>query len=446
MSGTATLARYGAELCYDDLPADVIRRATDCLIDTVAATIFSRQLPWAGALFNVARGRGEGPASLFGIEGSAVTAEAAALVNGSLAHGFEMDSLRKPGLGVHPGAVLVPAALALAQETGASGRDVIAAIVAGCEVMFRVGAATRQSIEEKGFHAPGVTGPFGSTVVAGRLLGLDVQGMQGAMGLAGSLAGGLMQFARSRDGILVKRLHLGRASENGILAARLAAGGFWGPGDIIEGEYGVLASYAEHIDPHALTEGIGNDYQTRTICLKRYPCHIMAHAPVTAILEMRDEGLIKANDISSVTVLGTAKMVRLHANQTPGDLGSGQYSVPFCVAVALLTDPRDPLSFANVDLQDPVLRDLVSRIEVHEGSAEATRHWATTVTVKTKAGQVIERTVRDFPGAPAMPLSQEQLREKFLRATRSMGDGAGALFERLNAIETIGDMRECSLA
>ncbi len=210
------------------------------------------------------RAIGQGGSSrIIGAAGAPVRAEAAAFANGVLAHAFELDSLRKPGAGVHPGAVLVPAALATAQERGAGGRALVAALVAGCEILFRVGKATKHTPESRGFHAPGLTGPFGAAVAAGHIAGLDAAAMTNALGIAGSLGGGLLAFAKSGNGGMVKRLHLGRAAESGVLAARLAAHGFTGPDTVLEGEFGFLDAYCTDTDVGALTAGLGERYETR---------------------------------------------------------------------------------------------------------------------------------------------------------------------------------------
>ena len=183
---------------------------------------------------------------------------AAALANGALAHAFELDSLTRPGAGAHPGATVLPPALAIAQERDSDGRALIAAFVAGNEVMIRIGRATGHTNEARGFHAPGTTGPFGAAVAAGHLLRLDPAAMTNALGIAGSLCGGLLEFARG-DGGMVKRLHLGRASEAGVLAASLAAGGFAGPRTVLEGEFGFLRVFCTKWDTAELTRGLGEE-------------------------------------------------------------------------------------------------------------------------------------------------------------------------------------------
>src|SRR5579864_8598679 len=217
---TAQLAEYAAGLRYDDLPAEVVACAKDCIIDTVAACICGSALPWSRIVVDYAERTGPGGRSRILGCGTAVQAPAAALANGALAHAFELDSLTRPGAGAHPGATVLPPALAVAQEQGASGKQLIAAVVAGNEVMIRIGRATGHTNEARGFHAPGTTGPFGAAVACGSLLGLDAIKMTNALGIAGSLAGGLLEFAKGNGG-MVKRLHLGRASEAGVMAASL---------------------------------------------------------------------------------------------------------------------------------------------------------------------------------------------------------------------------------
>ncbi len=270
---TVHLAEYAAGLRYEDLPPNVIQRAKDCITDTVAVVVLGNGLPWSRIIAAYAQRVGAGGHSrILGAEGPLVQAPAAALANETLAHAFESDNLTKPGAGVHPGATLLPPGLAVAQERGSSGRELITAVVAGFEVMYRIGYATKHSNERRGFHAPGTTGPFGAAVAAGVLLGLDAENMTNALGIAGSLAGGLMEFARSGTGAMVKRLHLGRACESGVMAANLAADGFTGPRSVIEGEAGFLKVFCTEWDMADLTRGLGSDYATLKLCLKRFPC------------------------------------------------------------------------------------------------------------------------------------------------------------------------------
>lgn len=432
---TVRLARYAAGLRYDDLPAEVVACAKDAIIDTVAACICGADKPWSRIVIDYAERTGPGGASrIFGC-GSAVQAPAAALANGALAHAFELDSLTRPGAGAHPGATVLPPGLAVAQQAGADGKALIAAFVAGNEVMIRIGRATGHTNEARGFHAPGTTGPFGGAVACAHLLGLDARGMTNAIGIAGSLAGGLLEFAKG-DGGMVKRLHLGRASEAGVLAASLAASGFEGPRTVLEGEFGFLKVFCTEYDESHLTRGLGSDWVVRSAVLKRYPCHATAHAAVRAVRELQEEHGFTGSEVETVTVTGTRRMVERHAIAEPADLMLAQYSIPFCVALALFREARNPESYDESALADPQIRALTRRVQLvpEEGSGHGAM--GSTVNVMMAGGQRFERHVDNGF------LEAGDLADKFIRLTRaSLGEaGAARLYERLERLETESDL------
>src|SRR5438309_4711913 len=310
---TIRLAEYAAGLRYEDLPTEVIAAAKDAIIDTIAACICGSALPWSRIIIDYAERTGPGGASRILGRGTAVQAPAAALANGALAHAFELDSLTRPGAGAHPGATVLPPALAVAQQqAGISGGSLIAAFVSGNEIMIRIGRATGHTNEARGFHAPGTTGPFGAAVACGHLLGLDADKMANAIGIAGSLAGGLLEFAKG-DGGMVKRLHLGRASEAGVLAASLAQAGFTGPRTVLEGQFGFLRVFCTEWDEAHLTRGLGDDFVTLSTVLKRYPVHATAHAAVRAVRDLQTEHGFTGGDVEAITVTGNQRMVERHA-------------------------------------------------------------------------------------------------------------------------------------
>lgn len=426
---TVTLARYAAGLRYEDLPAAVVAKAKDIIADTVAACICGADMPWSRIVIDYAERTGPGGNSRILGRGSSVQAPAAALANGALGHSFELDSLTRPGAGAHPGATVLPPALAVAQQVGASGRALIAAVVAGNEVMIRIGRATGHTNEARGFHAPGTTGPFGAAVACGLLLGLDERRMTNAIGIAGSLAGGLLEFARG-DGGMVKRLHLGRASEAGVMAASLAAGGFEAPRTVIEGEFGFLKVFCTEWDESHLTRGLGSDFVTMSAVLKRYPCHATAHAAVRAVRDLQAAHGFAGRDVAAITVTGTPRMVERHNIHEPPDLMLAQYSIPFCVALALFREARDPESYDDTALADPAIRALTRKVklvaEAGDGHGTAGSH----VTVMLNDGRKVER--HEGSGM----LEADELPDKFARLTRkAMGDAGAGLYERLMRLE-----------
>jgi 2-methylcitrate dehydratase PrpD len=428
---TVRLAEYAAALRYEDLPAEVVRQAKECIADTVAAAICGSALPWSRIVIRYAERTGPGGRShILGSAGPAVQAPAAALANGALAHAFELDSLTRPGAGAHPGATVLPPALAVAQECGADGRALIAAFVAGNEVMIRIGRATGHTNEARGFHAPGTTGPFGAAVAAGHLLRLGPEAMTNALGIAGSLAGGLLEFARG-DGGMVKRLHLGRASEAGVLAANLAADGFEGPRTVLEGEFGFLKVFCTQWDEAELTRGLGEEFLVSTTVLKRYPCHATAHAAVRAVRDLQAEHGFRGADVEAITVTGTRRMIERHNILEPADLMLAQYSTPFCVALALYREARDPESWDETALADPQIRGLCRRVRLVPDPAGEHAGMASTATITLADGRCFETR------AESGMLNPGELEDKFLRLTRvALGEpGARALFKRLQRLD-----------
>jgi len=445
---TVKLAEFAAGLDYDDIPASVKQRAKDAITDTVAATIFGCNLPWSRIIIDYARRMGSGGQSRILGDGDApVLAPFAALANGALAHAFELDGAVRPSVGAHPGATILSSALSLAQERALGGKDLLAAFVAGAEVLIRIGRATRHSNETRGFHAPGTTGPFGAAVACGKLLGFDVRQMTNALGIAGSLSSGLVEFSRSGTGAMVKRLHFGRAAEGGLLAANLAAAGFTGPRTVLEGECGFLKVFCNEWDTTQLTRELGSKWLTARISMKRFACHTASHTPVQAILDLkRNEGL-RASQVAAITIAAGAKALARHNIKAPADVMIGQYSIPFCVALALIGDPTDPRTFRDADVADPQIRSLSDRIQLVPWAASAMPSpIATTTTVSTNDGRVLKATVADFKGTPDNPLNREELREKFLKLTRRYDPASmSGLFERLQCIEDEGSLEWISI-
>jgi 2-methylcitrate dehydratase PrpD len=435
---TVQLAKYAAALRYEDLPEAVVQRAKDCMADTIAAMAFGAALPWSRIILDYARNRGTpGKSRVLAPGGFRAQAPAAAFANGALSHAFEMDNLTWPNSGVHPGATMFTPALAIAQERGLSGRELITAFVAGSEVMIRIGRATKHNNEGRGFHAPGTTGPFGGAVAVGRLLKFNPERMTHALGIAGSLACGLLEFARSGTGAMVKRLHMGRAAESGVLAASLADEGFTGPQSVLEGPFGFLNVYCGEYDLPALTRGLGSEFATLRIMLKRFPMHITSHTAVQAIEDLRREHGFGGGDVESIHIAGNQKMATVNNIPSPADLMMAQYSLPFCVALAHYKNPRDPASFNTRTFNDPAIRSLATRVSVTVADEAKHGHTiASTATVTLKDGRTLTRRVDSFKGTPEQPLDRAEMREKFLLLTRHCDGAAMArLFDRLQNLE-----------
>lgn len=445
VSASRTLSEFSAALTYEQIPAAALERARQCIIDTAGAALFGSRLPWAKILAGHAQYcGGSGMSRVIGTP-LRVSPPAAALANGVAAHAFELDGLRKPSAGVHPGAILLPAALAVAEDRQAGGRELLTAFVAGAEVMFRIGLAAKQSTETLGFHAPGVNGPYGSAIVAGKLLGLNADQLTQALGIAGSMGGGLLAFAKAGNGAMVKRLHMGRAAEAGVVAALLARDGYEGPDTVLEGRYGYLEAYCRDGDATQLTKDLGTHFDIVHACLKRYACHITAHTPVQSLQELRTEHRFSGDDVKDLTIHARHKILSHHDIREPHDVAGAQYSVPFCAAIALYYDVNDPLAFSETALNDARVRKLARGLQLLEmDDAEQGGAWATRVTVVLNDGRRFERFAEEFRGTPAAPLSADELQLKFMRMAGTHAHSA-ELHAQLAVLETMADCRSLAI-
>jgi len=434
-----TLAEFAVGLTWERIPPEVIERAKDCVIDTVAACVYGSQLPWTRTVIEYAqRNSAAGECSVFGTPVK-VRAPFACLCNGASAHAFELDALVEPSVGIHPSAALAVPGLAPAQGRKMSGKALLSAYVAGFEVLYRIGHAANHSIEKVGFHSPGVVGVFGTAAVVGRLFGLDAGQMANAFGIAGSLSSGLMEF--SKTGGMVKRLHLGRAAEGGFMAAVLARDGYTGPAGVLEGKYGVLNVFCRDAQPARLTQDLGSVWYVMKTKIKRYACHATAQVPVTLALDLKAKHKLSADDVAGIAIAAGEKTLSQHAINEPRDLTTMQYSVPFSVAVALHRDPLDPRTFSEATLNDPKIRALAKTTQVELlTSAPGYSSSACRLTLKLKSGKTLTAEGHDFKGTPTMPLTRDELLEKFLKLTAHRDRAkAERLFSQLAETEKIAD-------
>jgi 2-methylcitrate dehydratase PrpD len=436
VTAAQTLADFATRLQFEQIPGAVVELAKDCVIDSVGVCAFGSTVPSSRPVLAYAERYGKGGRSSILGTTLKVDAPIAALANGVFAHSFEMDNLVSPRVGVHPGASLLPPALAVAEDMETSGREFLTAFVAGFEALHRIGDAALETSEKLGFHMPGVTGPFGGAIVAGRLLKLNGQQMTNALGIAGSLSSGLLEFSKSGGGT-VKRLHLGHGAQSGVMAAMLARDGFAGPATVLEGKFGYLHAFCRDSDANRLTAGLGEVWKTTRIMFKRYSCHITAHVPVTAVLRLKSRFNLSGDDITDVTVAGSEKMLSHHNIPEPHDLAMAQYSTPFCVAVACYLDPHTPAAFSETTLNDPAIRTLCRnvKLELHK-QVTVQNPLASRVTIRLKDGRELLEEIEHFPGMPEQPLDRPSLREKFDMITADLRQNrATTIFDSILALD-----------
>jgi 2-methylcitrate dehydratase PrpD len=417
---TRTLAEFVATLSNDGIPAPVSERARMLILDHVGIALRARNAAEPrGAMSSAlaALGLTQGHATVIG-DGQSYAPGAAALFNGNLGHALDFDDTHARA-SLHSGAPIIPAAMAAAEMRNASGRDVITGIVTGFEVQTRLSLALGPTDHyNRGFHPTATCGVFGAAAAAGRVLGLTTDQMVYAFGLCGSQAAGSMQFLA--DGAWNKPFHTGYASMNGLNSAVLAREGFRGTLEPVEGRLGFLKGYAPNPEPEKAVERLGETWETMAIALKPYPSCRYGHAAMDALIALRAEHGIDADDVELIEIGLPKTGIKLigdpeEGKQRPKNYVDGQFSMAFVGAVAL-REGRMNWDDYEKHLKDPKTLELCFRIRTvphPKVEAEFPANMGGLATIKMRGGETLEKMVVIPKGEPDNFLSAEELRAKF---------------------------------
>ena len=422
------LASFASDVARDGAPEDVSRSVIQRVIDVLGLAVAAQALPTSQAAMAYAEEIGGRPqAHAVGVA-TALPAPAAAFVNGVLAHSLDYDDTHLPSV-LHPSANIVPAALAAAEEAGADGESLVRAVAVGLEVAVRLGmAGYDESIGnsvyfEHGQHATSICGAMGAAVSAGMLLRLDRDELVHVLGLAASMASGILEA--NRTGGTVKRLHCGWAAQAGVQAAHLVRRGFTGPPTVLEGRFGFFESWlhGSTVDLAAVTDGLGTQWSVPGIFFKPYPANHFTHAAVDAGMELRAQGVQPA-DIRRLELGVAAAPLRtigqpIETKRAPETGYQAQFSGPYALVAGLLggsglgvgladyTDElaRDPQRRALMELVDVVADPRCGEIFPHQFPA----------IVRAELADGSERVVEVLAnrGGPQRPLSDDELAVKF---------------------------------
>ena len=416
---TRRLAEFAAGLTYQTLPADVAERAKLLIFDTVGIALRSRwDAESTPSLISAVEklGMATGAATVIGDSGG-YTPAGAALINGALAHSLDFDDTHARG-SIHTSAPIVPAALAAAEEAGADGAHVIAAIVAGYEVQIRLSLALVPTDHyARGFHPTATCGAFGAAAAVGNIMGLSADQMESAFGICLSQTSGSMQFLS--DGAWTKRSHVGHAAMCGLMAATLAGEGFVGPAEAFEGKAGFLTSHAPNPDSAKAAAGLGAVWETLEIAVKPYPSCRYGHAAMDALIALRTQHNLDVADIESVEVglpnTGwTIVADPIADKQSPRSIVDGQFSMPFVAAAAIMEgglgwDDYEPM-LANDNVQ--ALCKKITAVPDPRAEAEYPANLSAVVRVQSSKGS-FEEFVAVPKGEPSNFVTAAELRAKF---------------------------------
>jgi 2-methylcitrate dehydratase PrpD len=439
---TAAIVEFVGELGHAALPDEVRHYARRHLLDTVGVMI-------AGAGGDVAS-RAEAvlaaarPAGRIPVPGRARRADLidAAFLGGTAAHGIELDDGFRQG-SVHPGCVVVPAALALGYDRRADGRALMEAIVAGYEAVIAIGRACHPDLRQRGFHPTAAVGVFGSAAAAGKLRGLSADALANAFGLAASSAAGLFAFVNGGGDI--KRLHAGHAAREGLQAALLAEQGVEGPPDVIEARDGFMQAFAfgraDKARPIAFPPsapfGITDCY------IKPYPCCRHIQPAVEALIGLLNDETIANDEVQRIDV-ATYRIAAEHAETGWDDFASAQLSFPYLMGVALKFRAVKFEHFSEQTRRDPAFAAIARKLSV-TAPADVDRLYPqlrpARVTVTTARGS-FTRQADEALGSRIVPLDDAGLTAKFLDLVGPVLGAARAkeLGERLWSLDAISDV------
>ncbi len=438
---TQRLAALVAGTGPADVPDDVRRTAAWWVLDWLGAAIAGLDSAPGRIMLEHTADQPAGKASCLGLADGR-SPQVAALHNGVVSHVVEMDDVHRAAI-IHPAVVVVPAALAVAERTGATGRDLLTAVTLGYEVAIRVGESVGKT-HYFHWHNTATCGVFGAAAAAGWLLGLDEERMTWALGNAGTQAGGLWEFIA--DGAMSKVLHAGRAAANGVLAAELGALGFTGARQILEGRQGFFAATAPDGNPAAVTAGLGQGWKLPGSSIKPYPSCRHTHAAIDAALELRGEYGLEAGDVDRIEIDAYQSTLDLCDNPTPAHPYAAKFSVQYCVARALTDGAVGVSDFAQDRIMEPAIRDLMRRSTARLDpslDARVPQQLPARVRMVTHDGRNLEFEVLSAKGDPESPLTDAELTAKFLGlvAGTPYEPAADDLLVRVTGLDGATDVR-----
>src|SRR5689334_21778608 len=431
---TRELCEFLAKIRYEDLPEPVVTRTEELFLDWLASALAGKKANQTNILekFSGAMGPSGGPCEVLTTRGR-TSAFFAALVNGGASHVVEQDDLHNSAV-LHPGTVVFPAVLAAAQEIGASGKELIAASVAGYEAGVRVGEFLGLS-HYRVFHTTGTAGKLAVAAGVARLLKLDVDKKQDALGSAGTMAAGLWEFLR--DAADAKQLHTSKAAADGLMAAYLARDGFTGARRIFEGAQGMGAGMSSDADPARLVAGLGTRWAVAETSFKYHASCRHTHPAADALLTLMQQHKLKAEEVAGVTAhVHQGALDVLGPVTDPQTVHQSKFSMGFVLAQIAVNGRAGLADFTEQSVREPKLRAFHDKVTMQldpEIDGAYPKRWMGRVTVKTRDGRDIEQRIGSPRGDPDNTLTRAELEDKALRLATYTGAATEAEMKKIIA-------------
>ncbi len=445
MEATKKIAEYVTTTNLEDFPNEAIEAAKGAIMDCLGCALAGSVEPRAAILSEFVRSTGGGPAASVIGRGFKTSAPEATLVNGAMGHALDYDDITRIDNG-HPSAVLAPAALALSEEAGAPGRDMLLAYMLGFEVACSVGDSTSVGFhDDLGWHHTSPLGTLGSAAVASRTLKLDQEQTAMAVSLAASQAAGL----RQNFGTMTKPYHAGAAGRNGVTAAKLVQAGFTASGDAIEGRFGFLHAFSggSGYQLEKVVQDLGRRcYFTETgIEIKKYPCCGSAHLALDATARMLERETVDPSEIDRIAVMVDFDPPRSLIHSRPQQGLEGKFSMNYCMAAAFLDRKIGLATFTDQQVQRPEAQELIHKVEMARISGyEGRPSWVEAyneVEVHMRDGRVL-RERRDRPAKGALRgTTLDDIRNKF-RDCASLALSPAATEEVIGLLDNLEDVED----
>jgi aconitate decarboxylase len=404
---TKELAAFIAGLTWDNIPDTVVERAKYIILDGLGCGLYGSLQPWSQIMVDTLRklDGDTGKATVWGRD-VALSAPHAALANSTAVQGFELDDVHYPAV-MHCESLTIPAALALCEQNGGmTGRQLLTAVIAGCETGPRAGMCMRgREMLERGWHSGSIVGGFASAATSANLLGLSPEQTEHAFGIAGSGASGLMA---AQYGAMVKRMQHGRACQNGVYASLLASGGFTGIEDVFEVPYGgfctTFTQSQTEFDLSALTAGLGEDFETMRVRIKLYPCVGGSHGSVNTALLLKQREGFAFSDIAGVRITGAKAFVDHGGWPFEGrNVTEAQMNMSYSIAAALADDELTVSRYTEDAIKDLAVLDLARRITIYLDPDAPIQGGGERITIHLNSGKIIEQQVEPAKGLGSPP-------------------------------------------
>ncbi len=415
ISVAETLAEKIVALKPGALPAATTRKCEDLLIDVVGLCVTARNEDYIRSA--LAGCDDDGACTAIG-HARALTSAGAAFVNGTAAHGEDFDDTFEGGP-VHAGAVIVPAVLAACERHNPDGRMSLIGIAVGTEVLCRLSLVVPKAVHKAGFHPTAVFGAMGTAAGVGAALGLNTRQIVDALGIVGSMAGGIIEYLA--EGAWTKRLHAGWAAQSGIRAALLARGGFVGPRTVFEGVHGLFNGFAHTTqgDYAALTGDFGTRWVTDTLAFKPYPCGTMAQPYIDCARRLAARG-IKAEDVVDIAcevAEGTVHRLwePLADKQRPPNGYAAKFATPYLLATGFVHGGVGLGAFSESAIRDACVLALAAKVKfVIDPNNPYPNNYTGHVSATMKDGSVIEERQPYLRGGAREPLTRQDVTDKFV--------------------------------